>query len=247
MYKIEKNNFLPKNKMEKDRSYFIDVLNRFGALEDDTCFYLPDEVISPIKEASIDKIIYEYFELVWTNEKRNIEIKNIVGSHDYRNYNLKTWLMNFFTYVDKTHLEKYFQNLNKLFKEENALKAFEKDGQYYLADGHHRFSTLYVHYHILKSQNKLPNSFPSNLPSIIRVIPNDIEFIRKFVEFCIKNHLYEEDEIGIIPMFEIIDSNPNNPLIRHIETQIIITKESNLEEVLTKIKKEKAKNYKYKK
>jgi len=48
-------------------------------------------------------------------------------------------------------------------------------------------------------------------------------------------------------MFEIIDSNPNNPLIRHIETQIIITKESNLEEVLTKIKKEKAKNYKYKK
>lgn len=240
MYKLKKDDFNPKEKHQTDRRYFIDVFRRLGATEDDEFIYLPDETIKPLKEAEIDDIVYNYFELVWANEEKEINIEDVVGSHDYRNYSLKTWLANFlYNGISEKAFSKYLQDPNSIFdSKENSLKTFEKDGKQFLADGHHRFSCLYLHYHILKSQDKLPSNFNTSLKSIVRVVPNDINFITRFVKFCVDNRLYDEDEFGIIPSFEVLDSNPDNPTIMHTESKVKITKDSNLDEVLKEIKTE---------
>ncbi len=244
MYKLKKEDFLPKEKHHRDRSHFLDIFKILGTIEDEDYFYLPAEALSPIKEAPLTSELYTYFELVWSNEKKEINIDDIIGSHDYRNYELKTWLSNFlYNDISREKFDKYLKDPMAIFDDENnSLKTFEKDGKHYLADGHHRFSCLYLHYHILKSQNKLPQSFNKKLPSIVRVIPNDLEFITRFVNFCVTNSLYEEDEIGIIPIFKVLDSNPNNPIIVHISSNIQITKDSNLDEILKSIRESNERN-----
>lgn len=239
MYKLKKEDFTKKEFHQRDRSYFIDIFRKFNTIEDTDYFYLPDEVLTRIKPANIPHEVYEFFDLVWSNEQKEIEIDDIVGSHDYRNYELNTWLANFlYNGITSDKINKYFQNPLGIFDDKHeSLKVFEQTGKYYLADGHHRFSCFFLHYHILKSQNKLPASFQAKIKATVRVIPNDLEFIRKFVNFCIQNNLYSEDEVGIIPEFELIDSNPDNPIIVHTKTKIKIDKNSNLDEVLTEIKK----------
>ncbi len=240
MYNLKKAEFVHKDPHKQDRSYLIEVFRKLGAIEDEKYIYLPDEAITPLKPANIPHEVYNYFELVWSNEQKEINIEDIVGSHDYRNYDLKTWLGNLlYNGITKENLEKYLKDPMSIFNEEyHTLKTFEKDGKYYLADGHHRFSCLYLHYHILKSQDKLPDTFKSKLKTTVRIIPNDLDFVSRFVNFCILNKLYSEDEVGIIPEFRILDSNPNNPIIIHIKSKIQITKESNLDEVLKEIRKE---------
>ncbi len=246
MYKLKKEDFITKKSYQRDRSYFIDFFKKLKALEDAEYIYLPDEVIRPILNANLSKEVYNFFELVWSNEAKDIEIEDIVGSHDYRNYELKTWLANFlYNGITKENFLKYLKNPLAIFENsQEPLKAFEKDGKYYLADGHHRFSCFYLHYHILKSQNKLPESFKRKLPAIIRTVPNDLDFIKRFVTFCIMNNLYGEDEVGIVPEFEVLDSNPNNPIIVHIKSKVQITKDTNLDEALKKIQAEEDKNKK---
>lgn len=244
MYKLKKEEFIPKESYQRDRSYFINVFRKLNAQEDDAYIYLPDEVVTPLVVADISPDVYNFFELVWSNEEKEIGIEDVVGSHDYRNYELKTWLANFlYNGITKENLEKYLVNPIAIFEEgPNSLKTFEKDGKYYLADGHHRFSCLYLHYHILKSQNKLPENFKGKIPTIVRTIPNDLDFVSRFVKFCVINNLYSEDEVGIIPEFKLLDSNPNNPIILHIASKTKITKDSNLDEVLKEIKKEVERN-----
>lgn len=244
MYKLKKEDFIPKESYQRDRSYFIDVFRKLKAKEDDLYFYLPDEVVTQIAAAEISTEVYNFFELVWSNEEKKIGIEDVVGSHDYRNYELKTWLANFlYNGITKENFDKYLENPMAIFEAgANSLKTFEKDGKYYLADGHHRFSCLYLHYHILKSQNKLPESFKGKIPTILRTIPNDLDFVSRFVRFCAMNNLYSEDEVGIIPEFKLIDSNPDNPVIMHIESKVKITKDSNLDEILKEIKKEAERN-----
>lgn len=244
MYKLKKEDFISKEPYQRDRRHFIDIFRRLNAKEDENYIYLPDEVVTPIAPADIPTEVYSFFELVWSNEEKEIGIEDIVGSHDYRNYELKTWLANFlYNDITKDNLEKYFKNPMAIFEEEHeSLKTFEKDGKHYLADGHHRFSCLYLHYHILKSQDKLPDSFKRKIKAIVRTIPNDLDFVSRFVNFCLLNNLYSEDEIGVIPEFRIKDSNPDNPVIVHVESKVEITKDSNLDEVLKAIKKASERN-----
>lgn len=46
MYKLKKEDFIPKESYQRDRSYFIDVFRKLKAKEDDLYFYLPDEVVT---------------------------------------------------------------------------------------------------------------------------------------------------------------------------------------------------------
>ena len=74
MYKLKKEDFLPKEKHHRDRSHFLDIFKILGTIEDEDYFYLPEEALSPIKEAPLTSELYTYFELVWSNEKKEINI-----------------------------------------------------------------------------------------------------------------------------------------------------------------------------
>lgn len=238
MYKLKKEFLIPKKTYHIDRSYLITILKRFGAEEDSESILLPDAAIKPLEDADISDDVYNFFTYVWSNQEGTVHIEDIIGSHDQRNLKLKTWLQNFIiNNVPQSTLETYLSNPKAIFEgKANNIRLFEKNGKYYVADGHHRFSTLYLHYHILKSQNKLPDDFPLIIPSIIRVIPNNIDFIRRFNQFCYENQLYRQDEMGIIPDFDLVGFDPDNPIIRYLDTDILIDQNSNLDEVLDKIK-----------
>ena len=237
MYRLEKALFSPKDKFRRDSQYLIDILKRFGAEEEEDVLLLPDEVVKPLEDANLGKDVYNFFELVWADTKKDVNIEDIVGSHDFRNLNLKTWLENFLLKdVGKYQLEEYLQNPKAIFEgDEKRICLFEKDGKYYVADGHHRFSALYLHYHILKSKNQLPEDFPVILPAIVRVVPKNMDFVKRFNSFCIENNLYYEDEEGTLPIFLLEDSNPEFPVIRYPNTDIVIDPTTNLEEVLEKL------------
>lgn len=238
MYELKKSFLIPKEPGNRNREYLIDILRRLGAFETEESFLLPNEVLTPLKPANISEDIYDYFQLVWSNEECLIPLEDIIGSHDIRNLDLKTWLQNFLIKdVGRFTLEKYLISPKVIYdSKEHPLSVFEIDKKYYIADGHHRFSTLYLHYHILKSQNKLPADFPITIKGIKRVVPTNTEFIKNFIKFCIDNHLYYEDEHGIISYFEVVDSSPDNPIIRYSESNIVIDQNSDFNEVLEKIK-----------
>lgn len=247
MYKVAKKEFIPQESYQRDRRAIIKFFQKIGTLEDADNFYLPDEVVIPLEEAPmITEVINplpDYFELVNNIERKSLPIEKIVGSADLQNLSLKNWLENFYYYGEQglsTYLE--LSNPITIFTDESVtqdnekiLKAYEVNGKYYLVDGHHRFSCLYIHYQILKSQNKLPESFKVEIPALVKIAPNDLEFVSRFVNFCAKYNLYDEDEFGVIPQFKVIDSNPDNPVLLHYESQIKITKDTDLEEVLKQI------------
>ena len=237
MYEIKKRDFYPKEKYHKDKRYLIDIFRKLGAIETEESFLLPDEVLIPLKDSSIPDEVYDYFQLVWANEECTIDIEDVVGSHDYRNLEYDNWFKNFLINDVGSHiLEKYLEDPKSVFDNPNhTFSAFEINGKFYVADGHHRFSTLYLHYHILKSQNKIPENFPKKIKGIKRVVPTNLEFVKKIVAFCVANNLYNEDEEGIIPLFQIEDSNPEYPVIRYVNSDILINPDSNLDEILSKI------------
>lgn len=241
MYKIKKVDLISKSRYPNHKEYIIEFLKKIHTLEDGEYFLFPDEIFTPLKDASLSKDIYDYFQLVWAIEEKEINIEDIVGSHDWRNLELKTWLKNFLINdISPETLDKYLTNNKELFTDENSyLKAFEIDGKYYVADGHHRFSTLFLHYHILASQGLLPQDFPKTIKSFVKVVPKNIEFVKRFNNFCILHNLYYEDEIGVLANFQIVDSNPDNPLIRYGNTDILIDSNTDLEEILKEINKEK--------
>lgn len=240
MSEFKKTRFNNSTKNEKNLSYILDILRKFGVVETEDSIILPDEVLKPIIDAEISSEVYDYFQLVWANEECEIFIEDIVGSHDDRNLFLKTWFENFLVYdVGQSILEKYLSSPKSIYdSKEHPLRVFEIAKKYYIADGHHRFSTLHTHYHILKSQNKVPADFPLTLKGIKRVVPTNQDFVKRFINFCLKHHLYYEDEYGVIPYFEIVDSTPDYPIIRYSNTDIIINPDANLEEVISKIKEE---------
>lgn len=243
MVPIKKEAFTPKEKHNKDKRYLLAFLENIGVKEDKEYIYLPEEVYKPIEDANIPSDIYDYFQLVFATEEKEIPIEDIVGSHDYRNLRLKTWFQNFLVHdVGPQVLENYLQNPKAIFQgREKQLRAFEKNGKYYIADGHHRFSTLYIHYHILKEQGKETTVIGPTIKSFVRVVPKNIEFIKRFNAFCITNHLYNEDEIGVLPLFQIADSHPEHPIIRYKDTDILIDQNTDLEQILALIKTEQRK------
>lgn len=247
MYKVEKKEFIPTESYHRDRRIIIEAFKKFGALEDDDNFYLPDEVVTPLEESptlpGIKNDLCDYFELVSAIERKLIPFEKIVGSADYQNLRFKNWLGNFY-YYGENELSTYLKldNPFTIFTEESVtkdnekvLKVYEVNDKYYLVDGHHRFSCLYIQYQILKSQNRLPESFKVEIPSLVKIAPNDKKFVNRFVNFCAKYKLYNEDEVGIIPQFKVIDSNPDNPVLLHYESQVIITKDTDLEEAIKQI------------
>ncbi|MDE5889068.1 MAG: hypothetical protein K2H20_03515, partial [Bacilli bacterium] len=123
MYNLKKEDFIAKESHQRDRSFFIEVFRRLGAIEDDDYIYLPDEVVKPLEAAEIPPEIYNYFELVWSNEQKEIGIEDVVGSHDYRNYDLKTWLGNFlYNGIAKENLETYLKDAMAIFgKDSNCV------------------------------------------------------------------------------------------------------------------------------
>ena len=247
MYKVEKKEFVPTESYHRDRRIIIEAFQKFGALEDNDNFYLPDEVVNPLEESptltGIPNDLCDYFELVSAIESKSIPLEKIVGSADSQNLRFKNWLGNFYYYGEEslsTYLElsnpiTIFTDKSVTQGNENTLKAYEVNDKYYLVDGHHRFSCLYIHYQILKSQNRLPTSFKVEIPALVKIAPNDKDFVSRFVNFCAKYNLYNEDEFGVIPQFKVIDSNPDNPILLHCKSQVIITKDTDLEEAIKQI------------
>lgn len=243
MIAINKEKFTPNGNYKSDKRYLLTFLEKIGVAEDEENIYLPNEIGNPIEDANLSDDIYNFFQLVFATEEKEISVEDIVGSHDERNIELKTWFQNFFIKdVGPQVLEKYLQNPKAIFQgREKMLLAFEKEGKYYIADGHHRFSTLYIHYYILKSQGKTTNTLGATIKSYVRVVPKNIEFIKRFNAFCIANQLYEEDEIGIMPLFQIADSTPEHPIIRYKDTEILIDEHTDLEQILPLIQSSKRK------
>ena len=208
MYEIKKRDFYPKEKYHKDKRYLIDIFRKLGAIETEESFLLPDEVLIPLKDSSIPDEVYDYFQLVWSNEECTIDIEDVVGSHDYRNLEYDNWLKNFLINDVGSHiLEKYLEDPKSVFDNPNhTFSAFEINGKFYVADGHHRFSTLYLHYHILKSQNKIPDNFPKKIKGIKRVVPTNLEFVKRFVAFCVANNLYNYLKFDC---HDALKANPN--------------------------------------
>lgn len=241
MYKLKKTDLISKHKYPSNKEYLIDFFKKIHTQEEGEYFLLPDIIFTPLKDANLSHDIYNYFQLVWAIEERGINIEDVVGSHDWRNLELKTWFKNFLIHdVGPETLNRYLTNQQDLFTERpNHLQAFDINGKYYVADGHHRFSALFLHYHILASQGLLPADFPKTIKSLVKVVPRNIDFVKRFNEFCIAHHLYYEDEIGVLPEFQIVDSNPDNPTIRYGDTDIVFDSNTDLTTILPKIEETK--------
>lgn len=239
MYIIKFDSLKPKDINKKDYTYIVDIFKKMQADVTDEEIILPDSVLTKIEELKIPEEVYEYFLLVWSNEEKEVEIERVVGSHDWRNINNQTFLNNMINTCDKENLEKYLEDPSKVINKENPLLLFEQNGQYYLADGHHRFSTLFIHYQILKSKNISLANFPTKFPAVVRTIPQNLEFVSRFVSFCLENNLYFADEEGILPQFSMVSPNNGHPKINYDGTDLIIDENTNLEEFLNNLKEAK--------
>lgn len=221
------------------KEYLLNVLIKMGVDVDEEYIYIPDELTYSIIDAKIPHEVYEYFEAIYSSERKVIDITKIVGSHDIRNITNGNWFNDFISNPSKKeNLEKYLVEPESLFNSQDELpKVFLKDGKYYLADGHHRIECALVDYYIKKSKGLSTSNIPLNIEVIQRVVPNDIEFVRRILSFLLINHIYKEDDFDnyIYPLVEVIDSNPDNPILRYLDTDILITKDSDLDEVLAKI------------
>lgn len=231
MQKVEKKNI---------QENLLNILVRMGVDIDEEYIYIPDELFSPIIDSKIPRVVYEYFDSIYSSERKVIDITKIVGSHDSRNIINGNWFSDFINNPSKKEdLENYLVDPNSLFANPNEVpKVFLKDGKYYLADGHHRIECALVDYYIKKSKGLPTSNIPINIEVIQRVVPNDIEFVKKISYFIFVNHIYKEDEVDnyVYPLIEVVDSNPDNPVLRYLNSDILIMKDSDLNEVLVKIK-----------
>ena len=240
MCKIKLKDLKAKEVGKRDFSYLVDVFNRMQADVTEEEIILPSILATKIEELNLPEEVYDYFSLVWSNEKKEVEISDVVGSHDFRNVMQETFLKNMMQTCTEENLNKYLENPRGIIENsDEPFLLFEKDGKYYIADGHHRLSTLFVHYHILKSKNLPVDHLPTTFPAIVRVIPKNMEFLSNFRSFVYKNKLYDEDEIGIIPYFTLVDSNHGYPKIKFDGTDFLIDENTDLEEALLKIKEQK--------
>ncbi len=235
MYELKKSELYPKTNHSRNLSYLIEFFRSIGVPETEDSFQFPDSVLTPIKSAPLTQDVYTYFIFAWPNEERVVDLSKVVGSHDERNIYNKTWLQNFL-YDPPTpeQCQEYLKNRLNIFSGHDLMPClFAYDDELYLADGHHRFSTLFIHSQVLKSKNEQPSM---QVKARLRVIPKNLDFVRRFNEFCLTNHLYYEDEEGILADFEVIDSNPSYPILRYTNTDITITPDSDFDEVLSRIK-----------
>ena len=83
MYKIKIDSLKPKEEWKRDYSYLIDVFKKMEADITEEYILLPDSVLTEIEDLELPPVVYEYFSLVWSNEKKEVSIKDIVGSHDF--------------------------------------------------------------------------------------------------------------------------------------------------------------------
>lgn len=221
------------------QEYLLNVLIKMGVDADEEYIYIPDELTYPIIDAKIPYEVYEYFNLIYSSERKVIDITKIVGSHDARNIINGNWFNDFINNSSKKeNLEKYLVEPESLLNSQDELpKVFLKDGKYYIADGHHRIECALVDYYIKKSKGLSTSNIPLNIEVIQRVVPNDIEFVRRILSFLLINNIYKKDDFDnyIYPLVEVIDSNPDNPILRYLDTDILITKDSDLNEILAKI------------
>lgn len=231
MQRVEKKNI---------KEYLLNVLIKMGVIFDEQYIYIPDELTFPIIDSKIPLEIYEYFDSIYSGERKVIDITKIVGSHDARNIINGNWFNDFINNPSKKeNLAKYLSEPHSLFDSQDELpKVFLKDEKYYLADGHHRIECALVDYYIKKSKGLSTANIPVNIEVIQRVVPNDIEFVKKISSFLFINHIYKEDDFDgyIYPLVEVVDSNPDNPILRYLDSDILITKDSDLDEVLAKIR-----------
>lgn len=240
MYSIKIDSLKAKDSSKKDYSYLVDIFKRMQADVTEEEIILPDSVLNKIENLELTDDIYDYFSLVWSNENKEVDLDDIIGSHDFRNINHGNWLQNMMIDCEEKRLEKYLSNPQGILEDErNPILLFEHEGKYYVADGHHRLSTLLTHYQILKSKNLPLDSIPTKIPAIVRVIPKNMDFVKTFVSFCAKYKLYEEDEAGMIPYFTQISSNDGYPIIKYEGIDFEIDENTNLEEFLLKIQEDK--------
>ena len=190
-------------------------------------YYFPDELKQEFKRFEPDYYDVGYFLVCgYLYNEEDVDINLIVGSADIELSDRKNWLeaiiypRHFFaSYNMATDNFSYYQNM--CISQYEPISLYEKNGEYYVADGNHRINVLKL---------LLAMDYPGCSTKIrcrVKHLPNNRIFIEEFVKIVERYHLYDsatdfDGYITYTPHFEYLDNNYAYPTIRHIESGLII-------------------------
>ena len=211
--------------LEKSVKTVLDVAE---VKQDNTYYYLPDELNQPYEQLTIDYYTESYFVLSGYNgDYEFVDVDKIVGSVDNPLFQKNNWVeailypRAFYKSYDmvKEHLD-YYKNM--CVSEKEPIYLYEKGGKYYIMDGNHRINVLKLL--LLTGKDK---GYSTKVRAFVRHLPDDKQYLDAFVKLVDRYHIYDvfvdrsSGYQNYTPHFKLSGSY-NKPTFTHIASGVEI-------------------------